>query len=67
MSQQGIKAWSGLILTCMLAGLSAFLTAFVYAHQNFMTVREKQDLSQRLDRIESKIDHIIEYQYDRSK
>lgn len=55
-----LRKWASVILSVGIAINSAIFTAMVYAHGNFVTVREKEDISARLDRIENKIDFLLE-------
>jgi len=45
-------AWIG-------ATVAAALTMMGYVHSNFVTVREKQTIEYRLERIENKIDELL--------
>ena len=47
------------LLTIIGALLLASFTTMAYLHANFMTVREKISIEQRLDRIEKKVDTLI--------
>ena len=40
--------------------VAASISMISYAHGNFVTIREKQDIAERLKRIEYKIDRISE-------
>lgn len=58
--QDTLRKWASVILSLGIAVNSAIFTAIVYAHGNFVTVREKEDITARLDRIENKIDFLLE-------
>lgn len=47
-------------ISAFVAIVVAVFTMAAYAHSTFMTVREKQDITSRLDRIEKKVDRILE-------
>jgi hypothetical protein len=59
-SNDTLRKWASVILSIGIAINSAIFTAIVYAHGNFVTVREKEDITARLDRIENKIDFLLE-------
>jgi len=59
---KGEKPMQKRVSTILIIGIavnSAIFTALVYAHSNFITIREKEDIIRRLDRIENKLDKVI--------
>jgi hypothetical protein len=50
-------AWLSAIIAMALSGLG-------YLHGNFMTLREKDDVIRRLDRIDGKLDNLLEWRQD---
>lgn len=46
--------------TAFAVGVVGVFSLMVYAQSNFITIREKESIEQRLERIENKIDRMME-------
>lgn len=54
-----MKTWATIVLTIGISLCSGVFAAMVFAQNTYVTVREKEDIVGRLDRIEEKVDILL--------